>query len=126
MGAFFALAESALAAIITLNAYNTEPLLGDDGATVLEGNASAGDLIQLIFAGPDGIANPPNIFDGSPDGDDVLLSDPLNPFHVGVGQPVSNTGVFDVFGVQYDDSRVGDLVYIPGDQIIGIVNFLCP
>ena len=99
-------------ALITLNAYNTEPLVEDDGFTSLLGDMSNGDLAQLIFTGPDGLIDDPSIFTGLPAGDDVLFSDPLNPFHVGVGQPVSGTGVFDLFGLQYDDTLAGSLVYV--------------
>ena len=106
------LPASVFAALVTLNVYNTEPIVEYDGATVLEGDSSMGDLVQLIFAGADGLASHPSRNTGQPTGDDQIFQHGSNPFHIGVGQPVGNTGFFDLPGLEYDDSIVGELVYL--------------
>jgi hypothetical protein len=101
-----------LGAMIDLTIFNSTPLVDVDGLTLLQGDATTGDLVQLLFAGPDGMIDPASRITGGATGDDILLIDPLNPFHVGAGQPVGNTGQFDLSGIQFDDSLIGEFVYV--------------
>lgn len=57
----------------TFRAY-TSGSVSDTTGTPLQGNgSSASDLFQLIWAGPDGVINPPGL-DGAPTGDDSLIA----------------------------------------------------
>ncbi|MBU0678429.1 MAG: hypothetical protein KJ626_09955 [Verrucomicrobia bacterium] len=106
------LAASALyAANVDLTLYNTYALLDSDDSTPLEGTSSAGDLIQLIHAGANETIDPP-AGDLSPGGDDTLLSAASNPTHVDAGRSTTNSGKFSQSGMLFDDSLVGDKVYI--------------
>ncbi len=64
-----------------LMAFCSEGIL-DVSGDPLQGNAQGGDLIQLIYIGPDGIHNPPTS-QGQTTGDDLLLG----TSYVGAGYP---------------------------------------
>ena len=74
-----------------------------DGASYLQGdgftNPGADCMVQCIYAGADGVINPPNPADGSPTGDDQLLEmeEVAGRYYtvIGEGYPFSpNTGKF--------------------------------
>lgn len=101
----------AAAAQVDLTLYNTEALLDQDGVTKLEGDASGGDLVQLILAGPNGVADVPQA-GGAPGGDDTLVSAANNPTHVGVGYVSAGTGKLTQSGLLFNDSLVGSNAYV--------------
>src|ERR1043166_8082838 len=111
---FAALAAAVLpcaATLINLDLYNSEPLL-DETLTPLMGNTAAGDLVQVILTGPNGVPDAPSQ-SGSPGGDDVQLFVGDLRLHVGYGVPFNpDQGLLDVFPLQYDSSLVGTNIYV--------------
>ncbi|MCX6347957.1 MAG: hypothetical protein NTV79_00430 [Candidatus Aureabacteria bacterium] len=73
------------------------------------------DMVQLIYAGPDGVINPPNIYNGMPQGDDVLWE----------GFGIDAGGTFYRLFEHYDSSLLGDYVYIRffNADVMGQVTF---
>lgn len=85
--------------------YNNTPLV-DQANAYLQGDATAGDLVQVIVAGNNGSIDAPN-GSGLAGGDDQILL----TLHVGVGQLGPNTGWVDT-PLNYDSSLVGDKFYV--------------
>ena len=82
---------------ITVSLIYTGTGLMDENFALLE----EGDLIQLIYAGPDGQIDPPQLMNGMPGGDDVLWA----------GTTIDSDGdggFTDVF----NDATVGATVYV--------------
>lgn len=82
------LAVSAMAATIKVN--STTGILDADGVTPLQGNglgSASSDKIQAVYAGPNGIIQPPGL-DGLPTGDDELLetSEYAGQFYTAIGE----------------------------------------
>jgi hypothetical protein len=98
----------ARATIIQLELYNSYPLVNSDGVTPLAGNASAGDLVQVIATGPDDAINAPNGSTGLPSGDDTVLF----TLHVGTGIPSSGTGLLDAYPLDYSSTLVDSNFYV--------------
>ena len=102
---------SARAENVNLTLYNSAPLLDSDGATVLAGTPSGGDLVQLVLAGANGTIDTP-LASGLPGGDDVILSALHNPTHVGTGMTATNTGIFVQVNLRFNDSHAGANAYV--------------
>ena len=99
------------ATLINLDLYNSEPLL-DETLTPLQGNTVAGDLVQVILTGANGVPDAPNQ-SGNPSGDDVQLFVGDLRLHVGYGVPFNpDQGLLDVFPLQYDSSLVTSNIYV--------------
>jgi hypothetical protein len=99
----------AQATTIQLELFDSYALVNNDGVTPLVGNASAGDLVQVILTGPDDAINAPNsLDDGLPGGDDTVLF----TLHVGTGMPISGTGMLDAYPLDYDSSLVNTDFYV--------------
>jgi len=96
------------AVIIQMELYNSNPLVNNDGVTVLAGDATAGDLVQVIETGPDNAINAPNATTGLPSGDDTILF----TLHVGTGIPSSGTGLLDAYPLDYNSSLVSTDIYV--------------
>lgn len=74
----------------TFEAMSTSGIFDTDGTTPLLGTAVSGDLIQLIWAGPDGLADTAGVAGGTT-GDDSLLG----TAYIGYGYPFEpNMGKF--------------------------------
>lgn len=101
------LALRSRATTIQLELYNSYPLLDSDGLTPLAGDSSAGDLVQVILAGPNDAVNAPTAL-GGVGGDDTLLF----TLHVGTGIPSSGTGLLDDFPLDYSSSLVDSNFYV--------------
>ena len=101
----------ASAADVDLTLYNTAALLDSDASTPLAGTSSGGDLVQLILAGANGVPDTPTA-NGLPGGDDTMLAASNNPTHVNAGTLDTDTGIFSQAGMLFDDSLVGDDVFI--------------
>jgi len=70
-----------------------------------------GDLVQLIWAGPDGLADPLNELNGRPGGDDCLLAD--WGIGQGVGEPGTGRFEYELCTFEGDDHPAqGDVIYI--------------
>lgn len=104
---------SARGAFVNLTLYNSFALLDADQATPLSGNASSGDLVQLILDGGNGLIDLPDL-NGGASGDDALLPVSLanNPTHVGAGLGGSNHGLLYQINLLYDDSFAGQQAYL--------------
>jgi hypothetical protein len=101
--------SSAWATTIQMELFDSYALVNSDGLTLLAGNASAGDLVQVILTGPDDAINAPNsLDDGLPGGDDTVLF----TLHVGTGMPMSGTGMLDAYPLDYDSSLVNTDFYV--------------
>jgi hypothetical protein len=108
-----ACAIPASGAFVNLTLFNSFALLDVDDSTPLQGNASAGDLVQLVLAGANGVADIPDE-SGDPANGDSLLPASLanNPTHVGAGLPGSNHGLLYQVNLLYDTSYVGRSVFV--------------
>jgi hypothetical protein len=95
---------SSQATLVQLELYNTYALI-DENNVNLVGDASSGDLVQVILAGS-GI-DAPDVY-GNPGGDDVLMF----TLHVGTGIPVPGTGLLDAFPLNYDSAMVTSNIYV--------------
>jgi hypothetical protein len=100
--------SSARATTIQMELFDSSALLNSDGVTLLAGDATAGDLVQVILTGPDDAINAPNNFSGLPSGDDTVLF----TLHVGQGEPMSGTGMLDAYPLDYDSSLVDSNFYV--------------
>jgi len=98
----------ARATIIQMELYDSYALVNSDGVTVLAGDASAGDLVQVIETGPDNTINAPSAGTGLPSGDDTILF----TLHVGTGMPSSGTGMLDAYPLDYNSSLVSTDIYV--------------
>jgi hypothetical protein len=96
------------AVIIQGELYDSFALVNNDGVTVLAGDATAGDLVQVIETGPDDAINVPGSGTGAPSGDDTVLF----TLHVGTGIPSSGTGLLDAYPLDYDSSLVNTDIYV--------------
>lgn len=88
-----------------IDVYNSQPFLDETGVLLQDG-----DIIHIIYTGPDGNSNPPSVT-GNPTGDDVLLSS----HQVGENAP-SGTGTFFTTMTVYPDHSsgypaAGDYIY---------------
>jgi hypothetical protein len=92
---------------VDLTLYNSFALLDSNGSTPLEGLAAAGDLVQLILVGPNGVIDTPTLA-GAPGGDDTLVF----TTHVGAGLTTTNTGKLVQTGILYGDSLIGSNVFV--------------
>jgi hypothetical protein len=92
------------ATLVQLELYNTYALI-DENNVNLVGDASSGDLVQVILAGS-GI-DAPDVY-GNPGGDDVLMF----TLHVGQGMPIPGTGMLDVWPLNYDSAMVSSNFYV--------------
>ncbi|HNS71964.1 MAG TPA: FlgD immunoglobulin-like domain containing protein [bacterium] len=102
-----ALAFSAAAG--TFEAMSTTGVLDADGAAFLQGNVMlfSGDLIQLIWAGPNGVAEDPDSL-GNATGDDAILDSTF----IGYGFPFNpDEGKFSVIWTD-DLITLGNVVYL--------------
>lgn len=91
----------------TLEAMSTTGVMDDGGTVPLQGTASGGDLIQLIWVGSDGTIDPPDSL-GNPTEDDSLLGES----YIGHGYPFEpNSGKFSK---TFDHALIadGNKVYI--------------
>jgi len=79
------------------------PLTDSDGQRLQDG-----DLVQLIWTGPDGLLDPIDELMGVPSGDDRLLAS----WGVGHGESSAGTGLFafDLFTCQEEHPVAGDLI----------------
>jgi len=102
-------ALSARATTIQMELFDSYALVNSDGVTPLVGNASAGDLVQVILTGPDDTINGPNsLNNGLPSGDDTVLF----TLHVGTGMLSSGTGMLDAYPLNYNSSLVSSDMYV--------------
>lgn len=75
----------------TLEAMSTTGVMDDGGTVPLQGDATSGDLVQLIWIGPDGAIDPAESLLGNPSDDDSLLG----TTYIGYGYPFEpNSGKF--------------------------------
>jgi hypothetical protein len=88
--------------------YNSYPLVNSDGVTPLAGDASAGDLVQVIATGPDNAIEAPNSGSGLPSGDDTILF----TLHVGTGIPSSGTGLLDAYPLDYSSTLIDSNFFV--------------
>jgi hypothetical protein len=81
------------------------PLTDIDGLQLEDGN-----LVQLIWAGSDGLVNPLNDLNGRPTGDDRLLAD----WDIGHGLSESGTGRFayELCTIEAEPPSQGDVIYL--------------
>ncbi|MCA9873055.1 MAG: hypothetical protein KC441_05355 [Anaerolineales bacterium] len=79
-----------------------------DGNTILE----TGDLVQLLWAGPDGLVDPP-LPDGSPTGDDQLLDTTTVQNTGSLPPPARNKGYVPLHTYSCDttDPQINGVVY---------------
>lgn len=84
-------------ATVDLTLFNTFPLL-DNLSAPLQGISTAGDLVQLILVGPNGVIDPPSI-SGGVGGDDTLLF----ASHIGAGLTSTNSGKLVQSSILYPD-----------------------
>jgi len=90
-------------------AYSSSGVIDFDGHTYLQGNPTGGDLIQIIWAGPNGKADDADSL-GNPTVDDVLLG----ISHIGSGFPSPDQydrGAF-VATLTHEFFRYGTIVYV--------------
>lgn len=74
----------------TLEAYSSSGVRDSDGVTYLQGNASGGDLVQLIWVGANGVADDADTLGGTTSDDSLL-----GTTYVGYGFPFNpNEGKF--------------------------------
>ena len=90
------------AVIIQDELYNSFALVNSDNTTPLAGDATAGDLVQVILTGPNNAINGPST-SGGVGGDDTILF----TTHVGLGIPISGTGLLDLYPLNYSDVLAG-------------------
>jgi hypothetical protein len=103
------MAMPARATTIQMELFDSFALVNSDGVTPLAGNATAGDLVQVILTGPDDAINAPNsLDDGLPGGDDTVLF----TLHVGTGMLSSGTGMLDAYPLNYSSSLVNTDMYV--------------
>ena len=102
----------------TFEGMSTAGILATDGATFLRGNPSYGDLVQLIWPGPDGEVDPPDGLGGTSDDDSLLGST-----YIGYGYPFNpNEGKFCKTWT-HDLLSAGNYVYLRAwDDSVVIVN----
>jgi hypothetical protein len=82
------------------------PLTDVDGERLQDG-----DLVQLIWAGPDGLVDPLNELNGRPGGDDCLLAE--WGIGQGIGEPGTGRFEYDLCTFGSDDHPCqGDVIYI--------------
>ena len=98
----------AQATIIQMELYNSYALVDSDNSTLLAGDATAGDLVQVIATGPDLTINAPSTGTGLASGDDTILF----TLHVGTGMPISGTGLLDAYPLDYSSTLVGSKFYV--------------
>src|SRR5882724_10604058 len=79
------------AVIIQGELYDSYALVNSDGTTPLVGDATSGDLVQIILTGPDNAVQAPNAL-GAVSGDDTVLF----TTHIGLGMPSAGTGMLDL------------------------------
>ncbi|MBT3192088.1 MAG: hypothetical protein HN341_05995 [Verrucomicrobia bacterium] len=96
---------------VNLTIYNSSALQDSDSATALEGGAGAGDLVQLVLAGPNNTIDPPD-GSGNPGGDDTILTAVNHPTHVGAGMTTTNSGFLVQANMRFGDTHVGTNAYI--------------
>lgn len=74
---------------------------------------STGDLVQLIWAGPDGLIDPPSV-DGTPGGDDVILDSTTVQNRGTLPPPALDRGYvpFKVYSYDTEDPETGGVVYL--------------
>jgi hypothetical protein len=78
-----------------------------DNSTVLQ----TGDLVQLIWVGPNGVVDIPAT-DGAPGGDDVLLDSSAILNEEPLAPPQRNKGYIPLKTYTFDDSLSGRIIYI--------------
>ena len=98
----------ARATVIQMELYDSYALVNSDGVTLLAGDATAGDLVQVIETGPDSAINAPSTGTGLPSGDDTVLF----TLHVGTGMPTPGTGMLDAYPLNYNSSLVSTDIYV--------------
>ena len=94
----------------TFDAFTSLGINDVDNSTKLLGNPSGGDLVQLIWAGPDGNADDPDS-SGNPANDDVLMG----VTHVGYGFPDPADWDQGKFSTSFKNPELfvpGNVVYI--------------
>lgn len=90
-------------------AYTSLGVNDADGSTKLLGTPSGGDLIQLIYAGPDGLIDPPAEITGLPTNDDVLMG----TTHVGYGFPDPADWDQGKFSASFNNAEL----FVPGNKV---------
>ena len=100
--------SSARATVIQMELYDSYALVNSDGVTLLAGDASAGDLVQVIATGPDNAINAPSTSTGLPSGDDTILF----TLHVGTDMPSGGTGMLDAYPLDYSSTLVASNFYV--------------
>jgi hypothetical protein len=101
-------AKPCAAVIIQGELYDSFALVNSDGVTPLQGNPTAGDLVQIILTGSGDAISTPNNFSGQPSGNNDLFF----TTHIGVGVPTPNTGFMDLYPLNYDSSLVNTDFYV--------------
>lgn len=95
-------------ATVDLTLYNSAPLLDSNALTPLQGTLVVGDLLQLIWVGPNGLIDLPGTT-GHTGGDDALL----HLGHVGAGVPGNpDQGFYVATGILLDNSLVGANAFV--------------
>ena len=89
-------------------AYTSIGINDVDGSTKLLGSPTGGDLVQLIFAGADGVANEPDN-DGNPTVDDVLMG----ATHIGYGFPDPADWDQGKFSTAFNNPEL----FVPGNKV---------
>ena len=93
---------------VVLTLFNTVPLEDTDFSFLDDGS-----LVQLIYAGPNGMIDGPDPF-GGPGGDDTLVTTSFNPTVTGFGVPGMDTGLLEVFGKPIQEISAEELT---GDKL---------
>lgn len=96
---------------VNLTLFNSSALQDSDAATALEGTATAGDLVQLVLAGPNNTIDTPD-GSGNPGGDDTILTVVNHPTHVGSGMTTTNSGFLVQVNMRFSDAHVGTNAYV--------------
>ena len=91
---------------VVFNLYNSTGLIDLDDSLLDDGS-----LVQLVYAGADGLVDIPDPF-GNPGGDDSLATFLNNPTSIGVGIGPIDTGLVDQFAMTYGDVYIGDMAYV--------------
>lgn len=96
----------ARATTIQLELYNSYPLV-DQNNSLLAGDSSGGDLVELILTGSGNTISPPNNI-GDPSGNNSVLF----TLYVGEGEISAGTGLLDAYPLNYDSSLVGTDAFV--------------
>lgn len=93
---------------VAMTLSNTVAMLNTN-ASPLSGDASSGNLVQLIAVGPNGVID--TTASGLPEGDDYLVNALNNPTYIGAGQAIADTGLI-LQNMIYGEDLAGTRVFI--------------